>query len=128
MTRSYYSSSRYSFFWAHTLGKIHENGLERSTLYLSNTNALSFNDWTELNTLHKKRSFLLRISLVNVTKSAGKCGFGHIYWRNLSWKTFFFFAVKVLRTHSCIWRSYRRKASEDEGESFRPTPSWVGFN
>ena len=29
--------------------------------------------------LHKKRSFPLRISSVNVTKSAGKCGFGHIY-------------------------------------------------
>ena len=32
--------------------------------------------------LHKKWSFPLRISSVNVTKSAGKCGFGHIYWRN----------------------------------------------
>ena len=29
-------------------------------------------------TLHKK-CFLLRISLVNVTKSAVSCGFGHIY-------------------------------------------------
>ena len=29
--------------------------------------------------LHKKWSFLLRISSVNVTKSAGNCGFGHIY-------------------------------------------------
>ena len=25
----------------------------------------------------------LSIALVNVTKSAGNCGFGHIYWRNL---------------------------------------------
>ena len=33
-------------------------------------------------TLHKKWSFLLRISSVNVTKSTGKCEFGHIYWRN----------------------------------------------
>ena len=30
-------------------------------------------------TLHKKRSFPLRISSVNVTKSAVFCGFGHIY-------------------------------------------------
>ena len=30
-------------------------------------------------THHKKLSFPLRISLVNVTKSAGNCGFGHIY-------------------------------------------------
>ena len=29
--------------------------------------------------LHKKWSFSLRISSVNV---AGNCGFGHIYWRN----------------------------------------------
>ena len=32
--------------------------------------------------LHKKWSFPLKISSVNVTKSAGNCGFGHIYWRN----------------------------------------------
>ena len=30
-------------------------------------------------TLHKKRSFPLRISSVNVTKSGGSCGFGHIF-------------------------------------------------
>ena len=34
-------------------------------------------------TLHKKWSFPLKISLVNVTKSALSCRFGHIYWRNL---------------------------------------------
>ena len=33
-------------------------------------------------TLHKKWSFILKISLVNVSKSAGGCGFGHIYWWN----------------------------------------------
>ena len=32
--------------------------------------------------LHKKWNFLLRISSVNVTKSAGNCGFDHIYWRS----------------------------------------------
>ena len=32
--------------------------------------------------LHKKWRILLRISSVNVTKSAGNCGFGHIYWGN----------------------------------------------
>ena len=35
-------------------------------------------------TLHKNWSFLLRIYSVNVIKSAGICGFGHIYWRNPS--------------------------------------------
>ena len=40
--------------------------------------------------LHKKWSFPLRISSVNVTKSAGNCGFGQIYWRIPKWKTSFF--------------------------------------
>ena len=41
----------------------------------------------EIGLLHKKSSFLLKISSVNLTKSAVSCGFGHIYWRNPSWKT-----------------------------------------
>ena len=32
--------------------------------------------------LHKKWSFPLRISLVNVSKSAENCGFDHISWGN----------------------------------------------
>ena len=40
--------------------------------------------------LHTKWSFPLRISPVNVTKSAVSCEFGHIYWRNPWWKTSFF--------------------------------------
>ena len=44
-----------------------------------------FKKWT--NTLHKKWISSLRISLVNLTKSAVFCIFGHIYWRNLYWKT-----------------------------------------
>ena len=40
--------------------------------------------------LNKKWSFQLRISSVNVTKSAGNCGFGYIYGRNPQWKTSFF--------------------------------------
>ena len=46
-------------------------------------------------TLHKKWSFPLRISLVNVTKSAGNCGFSHINWRNRQWKTSFFVQWKI---------------------------------
>ena len=34
------------------------------------------------NPLHKRWSFPIRISSVNVTKAAGNCGFDHIYWRN----------------------------------------------
>ena len=40
--------------------------------------------------LHKKLSFPVRISSVNVTKSAVFWGFGEIYWRNPYWKTSFF--------------------------------------
>ena len=40
--------------------------------------------------LHKKWSFPLRISSINVTKSVVSCGFRHIYWRNPKWKTSFF--------------------------------------
>ena len=40
--------------------------------------------------LHQERSFPLRISSVNVTKSAVFCEFSHIYWKNPSWKTSFF--------------------------------------
>ena len=38
--------------------------------------------YLSVNTLHKKWSFPLRISLVNVTKSVVSCGLGHIYRRN----------------------------------------------
>ena len=42
-----------------------------------------------INALHKKWGLPLRISSVNVTKSAVSCVFGHIYWRNPWLKTFF---------------------------------------
>ena len=38
--------------------------------------------YAERLTIHKKRSFTLRIFSVNVTKSAVSSGFGDIYWRN----------------------------------------------
>ena len=41
-------------------------------------------------TLKKKWSFPLKISSVNVSKSAASYGFVRIYWRNAKWKTFFF--------------------------------------
>ena len=46
------------------------------------------------NTLHKKWSFPLGISSVNVTTVS--CGFGHIYWRNPWRKTSFF-----VQWHQC---------------------------
>ena len=48
-----------------------------------------------LPTLHKKWSFPLRISSVNVTKS----GFGHIYRSNPWWKTSFFVQCNVCVTY-----------------------------
>ena len=33
-------------------------------------------------TVQKVKFSIKKISSVNVTKSAGNCGFGHIYWRN----------------------------------------------
>ena len=45
--------------------------------------------------MHKRWSFPLRISSANLTKSVGKCRFGHIYWRNLYWKTLFFVQCTV---------------------------------
>ena len=39
-------------------------------------------------TLHEKWSILLRILSVNGTKSAEKCGFADIYWKNPEWRTF----------------------------------------
>ena len=43
----------------------------------------------------RKRSFPLKISSVNVTKSksAVSCGFGHIYGRNCKWKLSFLCSV-----------------------------------
>ena len=43
---------------------------------------IDFSDHLGEQTRHKKWNFSLRISSVNVTKSAGNCGFGHIYWIN----------------------------------------------
>ena len=47
-------------------------------------------------TLHKKWNFLLRISSVNVAKSAGDCGFGHSYWRILNGKPLFLCSGKEI--------------------------------
>ena len=38
----------------------------------------------------QKKSFPLSIFSVSETKSTVSCGFGHIYWRNPSWKTSLF--------------------------------------
>ena len=45
--------------------------------------------YCQCNGLHKKWSFPLRVSSVNVTKSTVSSRFGHIYRRNPQWKTSF---------------------------------------
>ena len=57
-------------------------------------------------TLHRKCSFPLRLSSVNVTKSAGNCGFGHITEKILNGKlylkTIFDFFVTKYSAH-CLF-------------------------
>ena len=57
---------------------------------------------------HKKWSFLLRISSVNVAKFIGNCGFGHIYWRNPEYKTSFSSNSTVIRVpkNFCYLQKY----------------------
>ena len=43
---------------------------------------LYINETNISHTLHKKWSFPITISSVNLIKSAENCGFGQIYWRN----------------------------------------------
>ena len=65
--------------------------------------------------LHKKWRFPLKISSVNVIKSAENCGFGHIYWRNKYWKTSFLCSVAsrwVLRWER---RTFIRPPSKEKG-------------
>ena len=52
-----------------------------------------------VHSLYKKWSFPLRISSVNVTKSAVSYGFGYIYWRNPEWKTSLFVQWIFLHMH-----------------------------
>ena len=57
--------------------------------------------------MHKKWNFPLRISSLNVTKSAVSSGFGHIYWRNSKWKTpfvvqWFCYCVLLLEGFSMV--------------------------
>ena len=49
--------------------------------------------------------FPLRTSLVNVTKSAWYCGFGHIYWTKSLIKSFFFIFCAV---HQAFFRGFNQ--------------------
>ena len=67
--------------------------------------------------LHKKWSFLLRISFVNVSKSAGYCGFGHIYWINSLWKTFLCVVfTTTLTLETTFWKTDFRDLTRFSGD------------
>ena len=73
-------------FRGHRSGTWVENLLNRNKIHWSHLILVSEIQLVlhniQFNTLHKKWSFPLRISSVNVTKSAVSPGFGHIYWKN----------------------------------------------
>ena len=54
-------------------------------------------------TLHKKWIFPLRISSVNLPKSAGNYGFGHIYRRNHEWKKSVLVQCQRKKWYICIF-------------------------
>ena len=62
-------------------------------------------------TLHKKWSFRLRISSVNVTKSSGNCGFGHIYWKIFTGKLQFLCSV-ILDNYSSSYEKILEKSGK----------------
>ena len=67
-----------------------------SGVFAVNSQQSSYHFLTLYHILHytKQWNFPLRISSLNVTKFVYSCKFGHIYWKNLWWKTSFFFNVK----------------------------------
>ena len=80
-------------------------------IHVTETHMLAF--FTQCMSRCKKWSFPLRISLVNMTKSAENCGFGHIFKRNPYWKTSFFvqcdnwsFLAKLSAFRQSRWYSY----------------------
>ena len=72
--------SKYGKIWAERKSEFEQFSRgELSRIYYSKN----------LQSVHKNWSFPLRIFPVNVTKSAGNGGFGHIYWTNLQCKSSF---------------------------------------
>ena len=66
------------------------------------------NNTKSMVSLHKKWSFPLRNSSVNVTKSVVTSGFGHIYWINPYWKTSFFVQCLNFVDQSVIFDDVRK--------------------
>ena len=68
-------------------------------------------------TAQEKLSFPLRISPVNVTKSAVNCRFGHIYRRNPKWKTSIFVQWYQQLSCSIVIKSINRIKISNISES-----------
>ena len=74
------------------------------------------------------------ISSVNVTKFAGNCGFGHIYWRNSEWKTSFFYRVRVKQFLATGLFLYPLKTSDNQRFPYvlrgywKRSVAWNGLN
>ena len=58
-------------------------------------------------TTHTHTQIQFRVSSVNVTKSTGNWGFGHIYWRNPKWKLHFLYSVWVNVFYLKIFETYQ---------------------
>ena len=68
-------------------GKFFQKFFGNASLRRSEAIAFTFESvpdstWTSWVTLHKIWNFPLRIFSVYITKSAGNCGFVHVYWKN----------------------------------------------
>ena len=62
---------------------LHTNVHNDAGVYTVDSTMASYDLIQTILTQHKKWSFPLWIYSLNVTRSAGNCGFGHIYCRNL---------------------------------------------
>ena len=51
----------------------------------------------------QKMKFPIKYFLRKCDQTAGNCGFGHIYWRNSSWKTYFLCGVGFKTSTWCIF-------------------------
>ena len=103
----YFCSSQCQGPWSPTVGSKSIFGLKKCNCG-ENNDKHSTKDYDSIIIIAQKLCFPIRISLVNMTKSAVSCGFGHIYWRNSQWKTsFFVLPIWNLSSLSCI--TYKMK-------------------
>ena len=96
----YFCSSQCQGPWSPTVGSKSIFGLKKCNCG-ENNDKHSTKDYDSIIIIAQKLCFPIRISLVNMTKSAVSCGFGHTYWRNLDGKLQLLCSGPV----SCHWSS-----------------------